>query len=175
MSPLPRLLLLHKQGTSGRVRFLCLASGVVAFAPLPALSALRDEDYSPTLQVHPTAVMREAEIHLGLGRYAGRRRAGAARRVHRHRPTLRHGRAPAGPFHRPHRSAPVERGRAQPAASRLRTRARLIVSDAAPSTAMLAGCRSSKLCFISSGLNNVGIFYRTSIRAEDWYSSNCFV
>jgi len=66
MTVLPRLLFLHKQGTSGRVRFLCLASGVVAFAPLPALAALRDEDYSPTLQVHPTAVMREAEIHLGL-------------------------------------------------------------------------------------------------------------
>ena len=66
MSPLPRLLLLHKQGTSGRVRFLCLDSGVVAFAPLPSLSALRDEDYSPTLQFHPTATIREAEIRLGL-------------------------------------------------------------------------------------------------------------
>jgi len=27
---------------------------------------LRDEDYSPTVQVHPTAVIREAELHLGL-------------------------------------------------------------------------------------------------------------
>ena len=62
----PRLILLHKQATSGRVRFLCLSSGVVAFAPLPALAALRDEDYSPTVQFHPTAVMREAEAHLGL-------------------------------------------------------------------------------------------------------------
>ncbi len=66
MSALPRLILLHKHGTSGRVRFLCLSSGVVAFAPLPPLSALHDEDYSPTVQVHPTAVIREAEIHLGL-------------------------------------------------------------------------------------------------------------
>lgn len=63
---LPRLILLHKQKTSGRVRFLCFSAGVVAFAPLPALSALRDEDYSPKVQVHPTAVIREAEIHLGL-------------------------------------------------------------------------------------------------------------
>lgn len=63
---LPRLVLLHKQGTSGRLRFLCLSSGVIAFNPLPALAALRDEDYSPTLQFHPTAVIREAEVHLGL-------------------------------------------------------------------------------------------------------------
>lgn len=66
MSVSPRLILLHKQATSGRVRFLCFTSGVVAFAPLPALAALREEDYSPTIQVHPTAVIREAEIHLGL-------------------------------------------------------------------------------------------------------------
>uniref|UniRef100_Q47FX0 Uncharacterized protein n=1 Tax=Dechloromonas aromatica (strain RCB) TaxID=159087 RepID=Q47FX0_DECAR len=66
MTALPRLILIHKHATSGRVRFLCLSSGVVAFKPLPALSALRDEDYSPTLQFHPTAAVREAEIHLGL-------------------------------------------------------------------------------------------------------------
>ena len=62
----PRLILIHKQSTSGRVRFLCLSSGVVAFQPLPALSALHDEDYSPKIQFHPTAAVREAEIHLGL-------------------------------------------------------------------------------------------------------------
>ncbi len=62
----PRLILLHKHGTSGRLRFFCLSSGVVAFQPLPALAALRDEDYSPTLQFHPTALVRQAEIHLGL-------------------------------------------------------------------------------------------------------------
>jgi hypothetical protein len=66
MSLSPRLILLHKHGTSGRVRFLCLSAGVVAFSPLPALSAIRDEDYSPKIQVHPIAVVREAEIHLGL-------------------------------------------------------------------------------------------------------------
>lgn len=62
----PRLVLLHKQPSSGRLRFLCLSSGVLAFAPLPELSALRDEDYSPTVHIHPTALVREAEIHLGL-------------------------------------------------------------------------------------------------------------
>ncbi len=66
MAPWPRLILLHKQKTSGRVRFLCFSSGVVAFKPLPILAALRDEDYSPTIQIHPTALMREAEIQLGL-------------------------------------------------------------------------------------------------------------
>ena len=66
MTPLPRLILLHKQSTSGRVRFLCLPSGVLAFHPLPPLAALHDEDYSPAVQFHPAAVMREAEIHLGL-------------------------------------------------------------------------------------------------------------
>lgn len=66
MSVLPRLILLHKQKTSGRVRFLCFSAGILAFNPLPALAALRDESYSPTVQFHPTAVVREAEVHLGL-------------------------------------------------------------------------------------------------------------
>lgn len=66
MTTQPRLILLHKQATSGRLRFLCLSSGVVAFKPLPELAALRAEDYSPTVQIHPTAVVREAEIQLGL-------------------------------------------------------------------------------------------------------------
>lgn len=66
MSPLPRLILLHKQSTSGRVRFLCLHSGVLLFQPLPALSVLHDENYSPKIQIHPAARVREAELHLGL-------------------------------------------------------------------------------------------------------------
>ncbi len=66
MNQHPRLLLLHKQSTSGRVRFLCLASGVVAFTPLPEQSALHDAEYSPTVQNHPTAIIRQAELQLGL-------------------------------------------------------------------------------------------------------------
>lgn len=66
MAQSARLILLHKHKTSGRVRFLCFSAGVVAFRPLPGLSALRNEDYSPTVQIHPTALMREAEIQLGL-------------------------------------------------------------------------------------------------------------
>lgn len=37
MDAQPRLILLHKHKTSGRVRFLCLPYGVVAFKALPAL------------------------------------------------------------------------------------------------------------------------------------------
>jgi hypothetical protein len=66
MTVQPRLILLHKQATSGRLRFLCLSSGILSFRPLPELSALRDEAYSPKVQFHPTALVREAEIHLGL-------------------------------------------------------------------------------------------------------------
>ena len=66
MTVSPRLILLHKHRTSGRVRFLCFSSGVVAFAPLPLLAALRDEDYSPKVHVHPAAALREAELKLGL-------------------------------------------------------------------------------------------------------------
>ena len=66
MTLLPRLILLHKQATSGRVRFLCLDSGVLAFGPLPVASALRDEAYTSQIRYHPAAVVREAEILLGL-------------------------------------------------------------------------------------------------------------
>lgn len=66
MSEQPRLVLLHKQSPSCRLRFLCLSAGVVVFTPLPVLSALRDEDYSPKIQIHPTAIIREAEVRLGL-------------------------------------------------------------------------------------------------------------
>ena len=38
MSLQPRLLLLHKHRTSGRVRYLRLPDGMLAFAPLPALA-----------------------------------------------------------------------------------------------------------------------------------------
>ncbi|MDD2884644.1 MAG: hypothetical protein PHT48_06315 [Dechloromonas sp.] len=66
MPPAPRLILLHKQKSSGRLRFLCFADGILAFSPLPAMAALRDEDYSPTVHIHPTALVREAETRLGL-------------------------------------------------------------------------------------------------------------
>ena len=62
MSVTPRLILLHKHKTSGRVRFLCFSTGIIAFGRLPALSALRDEDYSPTVHFHPTAIIRDLDL-----------------------------------------------------------------------------------------------------------------
>lgn len=63
---LPRLIILHKQSTSARVRFMTLGDSVLAFAALPEPAALRAEDYSPTVQFHPTAAIRAAEKTLEL-------------------------------------------------------------------------------------------------------------
>ena len=63
---LPRLIVLHKQSTSARVRFMTLGESVLAFSPLPETAALRAEDYSPTVQFHPTAALRSAEKRLEL-------------------------------------------------------------------------------------------------------------
>ena len=63
---LPRLIILHKQSTSARVRFMTLGDSVLAFSPLPETAALRAEDYSPTVQFHPTAALRAAEKTLEL-------------------------------------------------------------------------------------------------------------
>jgi len=66
MSVQTRLILLHQQATSGRLRFLCLEPGVLVFGPLPADARLRDEAYSPQILIHPAAVLREAEVLLAL-------------------------------------------------------------------------------------------------------------
>ncbi|MGE5471370.1 MAG: hypothetical protein ACM3X0_11285 [Bacteroidota bacterium] len=63
---LPRLVILHKQGTSARVRFMALGDSVLAFSPLPEAAALRGEDYISRLSFHPTAALRAAEQKLGL-------------------------------------------------------------------------------------------------------------
>jgi hypothetical protein len=63
----PRLILFHKQRTSARTRFLRFAESLLAFAPLPALSAVRDEDAPrPALLPHPAHCLRDAEDTLGL-------------------------------------------------------------------------------------------------------------
>ncbi|HEY6896727.1 MAG TPA: hypothetical protein VI279_05655 [Rhodocyclaceae bacterium] len=63
-----RLILFHKQSTSGRTRFLRFAQGLLAFEPLPALSALVDEGAAAASSVrpHPAAALRAAEERLGL-------------------------------------------------------------------------------------------------------------
>ncbi len=64
MPAAPRLILYHKQKTSARTRFLLFADGVLAFAPLPAASSVR-EDLCAVLP-HPAAWLQQAEIRLGL-------------------------------------------------------------------------------------------------------------
>jgi hypothetical protein len=60
-----RLILVHKQKTSGRLRFLRLPHGTIAFAPLPPLSDLI-EGAIPQVVHHPAAVLKAAEAQLGL-------------------------------------------------------------------------------------------------------------
>jgi hypothetical protein len=62
-----RLILVHKQKTSARVRFLKFAHGVSAFAPLPVLSVVEEEGAGdPVVAYHPSAWLRAAEKRLGL-------------------------------------------------------------------------------------------------------------
>lgn len=61
-----RLILVHKQKTSGRLRFLRLPHGTVAFTPLPALSDLIDDAPPPQVVHHPAAFIQAAESRLGL-------------------------------------------------------------------------------------------------------------
>jgi len=74
MAELPsdvRLILVHKQKTSARVRFLRFSHGMCAFTPLPALSVVEEGggaglDDQPPLVHHPSAWLRTAEARLGL-------------------------------------------------------------------------------------------------------------
>lgn len=61
-----RLLLLHKQATSGRVRFLSFGDSVLAFAPLPSVAALRPENTRHRTLIHPSSVLNHAAETLGL-------------------------------------------------------------------------------------------------------------
>lgn len=62
-----RLILVHKQKTSARVRFLRFAHGMCGFAPLPALSVVEEEgEGEAPVAYHPNAWLRGAEQRLGL-------------------------------------------------------------------------------------------------------------
>jgi hypothetical protein len=63
--PALRLILAHKQNTSGRLRFLRLPHGTVAFTPLPPLSELMQDTHS-SVRHHPAGFLRVAEAKLGL-------------------------------------------------------------------------------------------------------------
>ena len=66
-----RLLLVHKQKTSARLRFLRFSHGMCAFTPLPDLSVVEEEGEEgeskpPPVVHHPSAWLRTAEARLGL-------------------------------------------------------------------------------------------------------------
>lgn len=62
-----RLLLVHKQKTSARLRFLRFGHGVTAFEPLPKLSVVEEEgEGEPLVAYHPNAWLRAAEQRLKL-------------------------------------------------------------------------------------------------------------
>ncbi|TXH74912.1 hypothetical protein [Thiobacillus sp.] len=61
-----RLILVHKQKTSGRLRFLRLPHGTVAFTPLPPLSDLIEDAEPPQVVHHPAVFIKAAEDRLGL-------------------------------------------------------------------------------------------------------------
>lgn len=62
----PRLVLYHKQSTSGRVRFLTLPTGVILFEPLPDLASLREEENFNNIFFHPTPLIHQAEALFKL-------------------------------------------------------------------------------------------------------------
>lgn len=62
----PRLIILHKQSTSARVRFLAFGNSLLAFEPLPASASLHQDGFAAPVQFHPAAAIRAAETRLGL-------------------------------------------------------------------------------------------------------------
>ncbi|OYY93952.1 MAG: hypothetical protein B7Y41_09555 [Hydrogenophilales bacterium 28-61-23] len=61
-----RLLLVHKQKASARVRFLRFPHGLCAFEALPKLSTLFEAPPSSQVELHPSLYLRAAEAALGL-------------------------------------------------------------------------------------------------------------
>ena len=66
-----RLLVVHKQTTSARTRFLRFAHGMLAFAPLPDQASVRaadaaEGDEAAKVILHPAMALGEAEQRLGL-------------------------------------------------------------------------------------------------------------
>jgi hypothetical protein len=61
-----RLILVHKQRTSGRLRFLRLPHGTVAFTPLPPLSDLMEDADPPQIVHHPAVFLKAAKDRLKL-------------------------------------------------------------------------------------------------------------
>lgn len=62
----PRILLLHKQKTSGRLRYLRLPTGMLCFDPLPEGCSVCSRDTPHDAAIHPAGFLRQAEEKLGL-------------------------------------------------------------------------------------------------------------
>lgn len=61
----PHLIFLHKQSTSGRVRFLRFPHGVVGLNPLPADCKVLEGE-PPTVSSHPAEALQDASAHLNV-------------------------------------------------------------------------------------------------------------
>jgi len=61
----PHLIFIHKQSTSGRVRFLRFPHGVVGLNALPEGCSVLEGD-APTVSAHPAAALQEASAYLGV-------------------------------------------------------------------------------------------------------------
>jgi len=62
----PRLLLLHKQKTSGRLRYMRIATGMLCFEPLPEDATLCPSETPHGTLIHPTGFLRQAEERMGM-------------------------------------------------------------------------------------------------------------
>lgn len=62
----PRILLLHKQKTSGRLRYMRLPAGMLCFEPLPEDSSLFSSETPHAAAIHPAGFVRQTEEKLGL-------------------------------------------------------------------------------------------------------------
>lgn len=62
-----RLIMIHKQDGSARLRFLKLSyGGVCGFSPIPTLAQILEQPQAGKLTLHPAQLVKEAEVYLGL-------------------------------------------------------------------------------------------------------------
>ena len=62
-----RLIMIHKQDGSARLRFLKLSyGGVCGFSPIPALAQIQERPKADKFLLHPAQLVKEAEDYFGL-------------------------------------------------------------------------------------------------------------
>jgi hypothetical protein len=62
----PRLILVHKQKTSARLRYLRHPAGLLFFDPLPAGCSICSDETPHAASIHPAGFLRQAEERLAL-------------------------------------------------------------------------------------------------------------